>query len=165
MTDLAIIRKALEDTCDALSDWACSYAPDECSEENITRAKVRFTAYGGTLARIASSNALLRQALAALSRLEAQQAEGWQPIETAPRDGSKIDLLFVKPRGRTIDCFWFEGSIHPDGGWFWRTPTWGEKGDLLPENEWHLHCYPNNMPTHWRFPPAPPPPAKGEGDG
>jgi hypothetical protein len=80
----------------------------------------------------------------------------WQPIETAPRDGSKIDLMFREPRGRQLDCFWYEGSIKPDGGWFWRTPTWGDGGELLPEVEWHLNCYPNNEPTHWMLRPAPP---------
>lgn len=75
----------------------------------------------------------------------------WRPISEAPKDGTKIDLLFPDPRGRTIDCFWDE--IGP--GWFWRTPTW-ENGELLPESKWNMSCYPNMEPTHWQPLPSPP---------
>lgn len=81
----------------------------------------------------------------------------WQPIETAPRDGRKIDLMFPHPRGRTIDCFWRiePNASHPEGGWFWRSPKW-DKTNLLPESEWPLSCYPSMQPTHWRWPPPHP---------
>lgn len=94
---------------------------------------------------------LFREAVAALS-----PQEGWRPIETAPKDGTKIDLLFPGVRGRTINCFWHQGSIHPEGGWFWVTPTWGDKGKLLPEDDWFWNCCPSMEPTHWMPQPAPP---------
>jgi len=30
----------------------------------------------------------------------------WFPIETAPRDGSRIDLIDAKRRQRAPDCYW-----------------------------------------------------------
>lgn len=70
----------------------------------------------------------------------------WQTMESAPKDGRKIDLLFPYPRGRQIDCQWSEML-----GWHWRERTWGE-GDncgLLPEAQWKVGCYPNLAPTYW----------------
>jgi len=87
---------------------------------------------------------------------------GWQPIETVPKDGTKVDLLYPYPRGRTNDCQWREGGVYGTGNWYWQTPTWGSqpgKGvgwHLLPESEWETHHYPNDEPTHWMTPPAPP---------
>lgn len=75
----------------------------------------------------------------------------WQPIETAPKDGTKIDLLFPYPRGRTVDCFW--DSVLDT--WCWKEPAW-EYGVLLPEAEWSVGSYPNLAPTHWMEPPEPP---------
>jgi hypothetical protein len=73
----------------------------------------------------------------------------WQPIETAPKDGTKIDLLFPYPRGRTINCYWGTiGLSGSEGLWVWRQPTWGN-GELLPEDQWQMSCYPNLEPTHW----------------
>jgi hypothetical protein len=64
--------------------------------------------------------------------------EGWQPIETAPKDRSSVDLL-VPCYGesfRLTDCFW-EKSSH---SWFCRG-----NGRYCP--------YP---PSHWMPPPPPP---------
>ena len=75
----------------------------------------------------------------------------WRPIATAPRDGTKVDLLYPHPRGRTINCFW-----HPrTRTWMWRTPQW-EGDTLLPEHQWDLHHAPDAQPTHWRLAPVPP---------
>ena len=75
----------------------------------------------------------------------------WRPIATAPKDGTKIDLLYPYPRGRTINCFWHRRNRV----WMWRTPRW--QGDaLLPEDQWDLHHDPNVQPTHWMLAPAPP---------
>lgn len=76
------------------------------------------------------------------------EPEGWQPIDTAPKDGTKIDLLYPYPRGRTINCFWDDSPVI-GGAWIWLTPIWKD-GNLLPESEWSNNCYPNMDPTHWR---------------
>jgi hypothetical protein len=59
---------------------------------------------------------------------------GWQPIATAPRDGTPVDLLH-KCGERFTDEWWVED----DGDAFWC-------GSLLPDSEF----------THWM--PIPPPP-------
>lgn len=80
----------------------------------------------------------------------------WLPIETAPKDGTKVDLLYPYPRSRAIDCEFRSGDIYgPDGGWFWLEPRWKD-GELLPESEWNTGCYPNMQPTHWMPVPAAP---------
>lgn len=85
--------------------------------------------------------------------------ELWQPIETAPKDGSKVDLLFPYPRGRTIDCMWRQGGVDGDGRWVWLKPIWssqpglGIDWHLAPESEWEVCSYPNMEPTHWMLPP------------
>ena len=94
---------------------------------------------------------LLRRLTAAL--IERERAP-WQPIETAPKDGTLIDLLYPYPRGRAISCMWGDGSgFGPE--WFWREPRW-DGGVLLPEDQWSVSSYPNMEPTHWM--PAPKPP-------
>lgn len=80
-------------------------------------------------------------------KVEVALADGWQPMETAPKDGTLIDLLFPYPRGRQNDCFWKDTQ-----GWAWREPRWG-KGELLPEKDWAWGCYPNSQPLCWRQPP------------
>jgi len=78
----------------------------------------------------------------------AQCSRQWQPIDTAPKDGTRIDLLYAYPRGRTINCEWRQGDVYGDGGWFWSSPRW-EGGILLAEEQWSTNCYPNMEPTHW----------------
>ena len=63
----------------------------------------------------------------------------WQPIETAPKDGTVIDL-WVSSRRRCPDCFW--------------ETEWGEPG------EWRQKYAESNtdfslfeIPTHWAPPP------------
>lgn len=78
----------------------------------------------------------------AIARLKAQQArEGWQPIETAPKDETPV--LTFRQAGLIAVAVW------------------------LPEIErWCVTdgCDIVNV-THWQSLPSPPPPAKGEGDG
>lgn len=99
----------------------------------------------------------VREAVAGAVGADQPAAPGWRSMDGAPKDGTKIDLLFAEPRGRTINCFWLQNEFTgPDGGWFWRTPAFAETGEVLPEEDWFLSCYPNMTPTHWRLPPAPP---------
>lgn len=73
---------------------------------------------------------------------------GWQPIETAPKDGTKVDL-WVK---------------HID------TPDHRECDMVMVDGVWRRSCGKVLMsrledvltPTHWMLPPAPPETRRGE---
>lgn len=75
----------------------------------------------------------------ALSRARAAQSEEWQPIETAPKDGTPI--LGTDEDGEQYVIEWWPKGARQDGFY--------ECGDLL------------RAPTHWR--PLPSPPSKQEG--
>ena len=69
----------------------------------------------------------------------------WQPIGTAPKDETRIDLWIVGKFGsrRATDCFYSNGVWHePDP--VWDTIHIEEDGDA---------------PTHWMPQPQPPDPA------
>jgi hypothetical protein len=76
----------------------------------------------------------------------------WQLIETAPKDGSKVDLCYPPPLGRVINCFW---NVRY-GGWNWRAPILAHDGAPLPEAKWALSSYDHLEPTHWMPTPAMP---------
>lgn len=84
--------------------------------------------------------------LAALRRVEAETREEWRPIDTAPKDGTPVDL-WCQPTGistgpgRVTDC-WFSG-----GNWW----QYDEHGDDQCRSGVH-------NATHWM--PLPPPPSK-----
>lgn len=86
---------------------------------------------------------LIREALS--RRPDAPSAGEWMPIETAPKDGTKVDLW--RDGERLIDWRWDEGS----GGWSF---TYGYPVAT---------AYLTKPPTHWRLPPAPPQADGGEG--
>ncbi|WGR59952.1 DUF551 domain-containing protein [Paracoccus ferrooxidans] len=65
----------------------------------------------------------------------------WQPIETAPRDGTKIDL-WTGYNERIADSMWLNGR-----GWVF----WGTDGFESPGWE---KVFP--APTHWMPLPQPP---------
>ena len=79
---------------------------------------------------------------AALALLDAPEAEGWRPIETAPKDGTMV-TLFPDFKGRVSQGRWFKGKR---SGGRWAT---------CPYN------YVAN-PTHWM--PLPNPPAHGQAE-
>ena len=74
-----------------------------------------------------------------------QQITRWRPIETAPKDGTTVDL-WCRPSGwlggspmRMTDYWWVEGIG-------WRT---NQRERDLAKTKW-------NDPTHWMPPPEPP---------
>ncbi len=92
-----------------------------------------------------------------LARLGLEAERGWQPIETAPRDGTWIDLV---ANGRVIAGYW-------DAEFEFR---WNEeKEESVPIGAWTDDAVASwgyeercryDSPTHWR--PRPTPPAGGE---
>ena len=93
--------------------------------------------------------------------------DGWQPIETAPNDGTVVDLWVV---GTTSDVDFYSITAKKVKGKPFRhgraenfvfahkppnSPNWYPVGGLLG---YPLPC--DVQPTHWR--PLPAPPAEGE---
>lgn len=84
-------------------------------------------------------------------------SSGWEPIETAPRDGTVIDLWMVLSDGRgtrghrEADCRWDQAEDAPFG---WMQTDW--EGDSAYVEGIAVKA------THWR--PLPPPPSR-EGAG
>lgn len=66
----------------------------------------------------------------------------WQPIETAPKNGTLVDLWFPGI-GRKTDWEWWGDDLH-EPGWCHR-----------PKNGGYAY-HPNTSPTHWMLPPKPP---------
>jgi len=66
---------------------------------------------------------------------------GWQPIETAPKDGTNV--LLLNDKGNMAAGLWLDGVL--GSGWFLRG---GNKPDYFFNN--------HRGPTHWM--PLPPPP-------
>ncbi len=77
-------------------------------------------------------------------------ANGWLPIESAPRDGTRVDLWVLDPHwgdcSRVVDCYWSQ-DWKPEGVWLDPNAEYGDTGELY------------GTPTHYRLPP--PPPAQG----
>ncbi|WP_396660643.1 DUF551 domain-containing protein [Methylobacterium bullatum] len=83
----------------------------------------------------------------ALAEDTARAEEGWEPIETAPKDGTEVDLWAVKDHGRSAgrrtNCHWGRPVF---GAEYFGNPGWRGL-----ENQ-----YSSETPTHWRPLPAPP---------
>ena len=84
----------------------------------------------------------------------------WQPIETAPKDGTEIDLWMVDEDGhgfRIPDAFWVTNEPYRDG---WMAANQGYDGD----SGWaEVPRYTNKrgkeiwtLATHWMPKPEPP---------
>ena len=85
----------------------------------------------------AHDNEALLEAIASLKKSAVTPHERWQPIETAPRDGTRIDLLF-RGNMRFTDCAWSEGA-------WWATEA-DEPSVCLSHG--------TSQPTHWMLIPA-----------
>jgi hypothetical protein len=71
-----------------------------------------------------------------------RQVSEWQLLETAPRDGSKLDV-WTENGFRYIDVFWYEGPAFPDGAFVYFDSQLRDFVDV-------------DDATHWMRPPAPP---------
>jgi hypothetical protein len=84
--------------------------------------------------------------------------QGWQPIETAPKDGTVILLAAFDadgtPFGEEWPCYW--GHIQQNGLFPGVTGMWTVTGGGVTWSE----APEEGGPTHWR----PLPPAPGEGE-
>ena len=86
---------------------------------------------------------MARAAIAAMSRASpTREQSGWMPIESAPRDGTRVDL-WAEGYGRKPDMYWRLVERHKTEGW---TDDWYGRGALFGEGQF----------THWQ--PLPPPP-------
>lgn len=64
----------------------------------------------------------------------------WQPIETAPRDGTLIDLYVPSLGKRATDCYWKDSQIRGHSGWWW-----GNHDNNPERMSYRLHL----EATHW----------------
>lgn len=78
----------------------------------------------------------------------------WQPIETAPKDGTFIDLWSDDLKMRVADCYWGmpehccgEYGQYCDSDWHSLAPGWVESA---------LNASIDDSFTHWMPLPAPP---------
>lgn len=88
---------------------------------------------------------------AMLDAAPALPAAGWLPIESAPRDGTMVDLW---ADGRYPNCKWMISEARDTGDEEWCRLSWHTTFD-----DWFWMDIEAD-PTHWREPPAPP---AGEG--
>jgi len=92
---------------------------------------------------------------------------GWEPIETAPKDGTPVDLWIVGGDD-TVDFYApFASKIlnrplrhgrAPAFQWMHRPPN---RPNWYPVGGLSYPLSPEVTPTHWRLLPAPPHPVRG----
>jgi hypothetical protein len=70
------------------------------------------------------------------------QVSEWQSLQTAPRDGSKIDV-WTENGVRYVDVFWYQGPAFPEGAFVYYDSNLRDFIDVEDA-------------THWMAPPAPP---------
>jgi hypothetical protein len=99
------------------------------------------------LSRIDTEGFILKAARSRLGGETVLHVNEWQPLETAPRDGSKLDV-WTKNGFRYIDVFWYEGPAFPEGAFVYYDSNL--RGFIDVDDA-----------THWMCPPAPPTPELG----
>lgn len=73
----------------------------------------------------------------------------WQPIETAPKDGSSVLLAVATDDGRAVAGEgWYRDNDDSDMGWWWANESPGDYYAEAIEPRWRI--------THWMPLPAPP---------
>jgi hypothetical protein len=82
-------------------------------------------------------------------KLFAKEIVMWQPIETAPKDGTDIIVMYVHISTQIVHAaFWLEyqeGLDNPDDEGWW-TYDWSEVSRVKMSGDW--------TPTHWMPLPA-----------
>ena len=123
----------------------------EYYEIQIDRQAVEFlNKHNHSGARITHFDGRNNRPMGSARKREVSAINDWKPIETAPKDGTKVDLWVEWPgqspaAGRVPDAEWTDLY-----GWSYRSLT-GE-GDFGIEHQ-------GGQPTHWR--PRPEPPTAG----
>jgi hypothetical protein len=82
--------------------------------------------------------------------------EGWRPIETAPKDGTKIILAKIIPASEEREAaIWWACMGH----WRVESPLSGTAGKIRRQAAWTDGMDNLGDPTHWTpvLPPPPPP--------
>ncbi len=87
---------------------------------------------------------------------------GWQPIASAPRDGTKIDVWLAKAHCRVTNCYWVrpQHTCGENEGYCDSCPD----HDGWVDGEDFMYGYTKEQPTHWMPVPLPPPNSKLTGD-
>lgn len=125
---------------DYCPDWFYEQGVDEVSAELRTQ-HARITELESQLAqRFDAADMATAAAQGFRDGAAKEQQEGWQPIETAPKDSSYV-LLAGKHRKDIASGYWLQSAYAGNGAWIWP----------------FVHKY----PTHWIPLPAPGP-ADGE---
>jgi hypothetical protein len=91
----------------------------------------------------------------------------WQPIETAPKDGTAFQAIIPGHGADNVLC-WSYGLMNSDGN---DCGAWTFASDQEPPDDWtDGWCWdvnedgvPSTQPTHWM--PLPPPPTLADSDG
>ena len=96
--------------------------------------------------------ALRNRAAAALASAPSAPAGEWRPIESAPKDGTRV-LLWRVFDGTAIGRW---GNLVPDDPQEWFDDGWIDNGQPI--------CGEDDPATHWMPLPAPPSPDSGEGE-
>lgn len=128
-------------------------AERDAAEAGLTKVKRKLEGSKALMTR------RVRTAQAQLSALRKENerlraASEWQPIETAPKDGTSV--LGYTPAGIFV-IYWFEEEFLSDcgravvyAGW------WSEGGETRPGSNRTDDHAPHCEPTHWQYKPAEP---------